>query len=619
MIGKLFGGRYEIIELIGYGGMALVYKAKDLLLNRLVAIKVLKNEFNDNEQFIKKFKRESQSAASLSHNNIVNVFDVGIEGNNHYIVMEYVNGKTLKAYIKSKEKLPWKESVFIAKQIAFALDHAHRNNIIHRDIKPHNILLNEEMIPKVTDFGIARAITSSTITLVEETMGSVHYISPEQARGGFVDEKSDLYSLGVILYEMLTGKVPFDSDNSISIAIKHIQDEIIFPKDIEDIPLGLVDIINKLVKKNPIERYHSARELIKDLILIQNNPSVRLCKDNDCDQSPTKKTPIIDDDKLKENNKKIKNKKIKKTTLITIIILSVLFGILIFVVNSFLAVKDIEVPNVEGLTLDAAAQLIEESNLKYQISSRENSGEVEEDHVISQSPVSSSTIKEGQTIKLIISNGPKKIELPDVTGKYEVEGTQDLENMGFSVKEITREFKDEYEKGIIYDQNPLPGTELAENSEVKLYVSKGKDMIIVPDIVGEDIEDAKQILLKKGFIVGTIKEVISEKYEKDIVISQDPDANNEIAKDSVINITVSKGLIKTKSITINLNEYLKFEQPKEVSVKVILFNQESESTIAYENKHLSNETINVVLKGVGVQNYQIQIDEVKYDPVIINF
>ncbi|MFZ7132051.1 MAG: Stk1 family PASTA domain-containing Ser/Thr kinase [Eubacteriales bacterium] len=625
MRGKLLGDRYELLEVIGYGGMALVYKAKDILLNRLVAVKILKSEFNENEQFIKKFQRESQSAASLSHNNIVNVFDVGVQDSLHYIVMEYVNGKTLKSYIQEKGRLHWQEAIFIAKQITFALDHAHRNNIIHRDIKPQNILLNEEMIPKVADFGIARAITSSTITLVEETMGSVHYISPEQARGGFVDAKSDLYSLGIIMYEMLTGKVPFDNDNTISIAIKHIQEDIKFPEDITDVPLGLIDIMYKLVKKNPLERYSNARELIKDLIQIQNDPNTRIEFIEPSPHGITKKTPIIKESQLKSADKNGKEKnssdsqnKLKRMTIIILIIMSIVLGVSAFALQNFLSVKEVTVPDVKDMLYTDAIKMLDSKNLDYE-TEFENNDEIEKNHIIKQTPNGNTVVKEGHKVKLIVSDGPKQIEMPDVVDKYEVEGVSELENQGFIVKEIIREYNDEVEKNKIYLQSPLPGTKLVKGSEVKLYVSQGKDVIELPSFVGKSLTEVKQQLLALGLAIGEIEETTSDTYDKNIVISQDPKADKEVKKDSEVNLTVSKGLIKSKSISININSYVNYEEPKNVKVKVVLTNEENVPTTVYDKMHMSDETVEVTLKGVGTLSYQILIDDKVHETGTITF
>ncbi|MCL1804220.1 MAG: protein kinase, partial [Eubacteriaceae bacterium] len=277
MIGKVLEDKYEIIELVGQGGMAMVYKAKDIRLNRFVAIKVLKSEFMENEGFLKKFLREAQSDAKLTHPNIVSVFDVGSEGGIYFIVMEFIDGSTLKAYIKSKKSLSAYETAEMALPIANALAHAHQNNIIHRDIKPHNILLTSTKTPKVADFGIARAITSSTVTATDEALGSVHYISPEQARGGFLDARSDLYSLGILMYEMLTGELPYDADTPVAVALKHVQNKVPDPSFVnQNIPPNMAQIVLNLTRRKADDRYQNANELISDLRAFLDNPDVEI-------------------------------------------------------------------------------------------------------------------------------------------------------------------------------------------------------------------------------------------------------------------------------------------------------------------------------------------------------
>ena len=275
--GKLLGSRYEIIEKIGNGGMATVYKAKDLVLKRYVAVKILREEYTTDNEFIKRFNTEAESAASLTHPNIVSVYDVGKEGNLYYIVMELIKGKTLKEIIVEDGRMGWKWSVKIAKQIAQALETAHRNNIIHRDIKPHNIIITEDGTAKVTDFGIAKAVSNSTITAFGTTIGSVHYFSPEHARGGYTDAKSDLYSLGVVLYEMVTGRVPFDADTPVSVALKHMQEKPVPPIELNPaIPQSLNDLILKAMEKDPNMRYSTATEMIEDLDKILKNPEAEV-------------------------------------------------------------------------------------------------------------------------------------------------------------------------------------------------------------------------------------------------------------------------------------------------------------------------------------------------------
>ena len=316
MIGKILGGRYEIIEQIGGGGMALVYKAKCKLLDRFVAIKVLKDEFVNDEEFVRKFRRESQAAASLSHSNIVNIYDVGVEndGNNqiYYIVMEYIKGKTLKELIKEKGKLSLENALDYSYQIAEALQQAHKNHIVHRDIKPHNIMITDDNRVKVTDFGIARAATSSTVTTTSNVLGSVHYFSPEQARGGYTDEKSDIYSLGIVMYEMVTGKLPYQGESPITVALKHVQEDIKPPREWnKNIPIGFENIILKCVQKRQADRYSNITELIKDLRKVKENINDFSFEDADNYDSHTKVIPVVDiedDNNMNNNKKKQKNK-----------------------------------------------------------------------------------------------------------------------------------------------------------------------------------------------------------------------------------------------------------------------------------------------------------------------
>ncbi|QSX08742.1 Stk1 family PASTA domain-containing Ser/Thr kinase [Alkalibacter rhizosphaerae] len=625
MKGKTLLGRYEIIDIIGQGGMAFVYKAKDNLLNRLVAIKVLKSEFNDNEQFIKKFKRESQAAASLSHNNIVSVYDVGVEENHHFIVMEYIAGDTLKEYIQQKGHLTWKETAYIAKQIALALDHAHKNNVIHRDIKPHNILMAEDLVPKVADFGIARAITTSTITLVEETMGSVHYLSPEQARGGFVDERSDLYSLGIVMYEMMTGRVPFDGDSSISVAIKHIQEEIEFlEEDLDHIPEAMEDIVLKLIQKNPEDRYANARELIQDISAAQSGEKVK-------NQSQNKKGGILPGilpvAKPKAETQQVKRKKEKPIYKKPIFWGAIVLGVaLLVVLGTVLAnmnrVKDVEVPGVDGLERGEAIAKIEAAGLTYEIDPPENNATIAEDHVIRQTPQSGTTIKEGQVVHLVLSAGPRELEVPNVIGKFEVEGIQELENANFVIKEINRQFNDEHEKDVIYDQNPRPGLLLKEGTEIILYVSKGKDTVIMENYVGQSLETVRNAIAAAGLQVGEIREEASSEFDRGIVLNQEPKANMEVAKNTVVSLTVSQGILKTKTIQIKLKDYVEYDKDEEVPtvpVKVIFIDQTTGSNVVYDRMHKADETVNVELQGLGVQYYQLEIDGQTYNAEIITF
>ena len=315
--GKIIGNRYEILEKIGNGGMATVYKAKCHVLNRYVAIKVLRDEFTTDEEFIKRFNTEAQSAASLTHPNIVSIYDVGNEGNLYYIVMELIQGKTLKEIIQEDGALPWKWSVNIAIQICSALEVAHKNNIIHRDIKPHNIIITEDGIAKVTDFGIAKAVSNSTITAFGTTIGSVHYFSPEHARGGYTDAKSDLYSLGIVMYEMLTGRVPFDADTPVSVALKHMPEKPVEPMKLNpSIPFEVNQVIMKAMQKEANLRYQSATEMLNDLERSLKNPDGHFVEEKNLDSGLTQRIPTINTERLENNNSRVSksnnNAKIKQ-------------------------------------------------------------------------------------------------------------------------------------------------------------------------------------------------------------------------------------------------------------------------------------------------------------------
>ena len=630
LLGKLLSNRYELIEITGQGGMAIVYKAKDRLLNRFVAVKVLRQEYTHDEQFIKKFKRESQSAASLSHQNIVNIYDVGVHEDIHYIVMELINGNTLKQFIKESIRVDWKKSISIAIQIASALEHAHKNRIIHRDIKPHNIIITEEEVVKVADFGIARAITSSTITQIEDTMGSVHYLSPEQARGGFVNEKSDLYSLGIVMYEMVTGEVPFKGDTSVAVALQHLQGEIKPPKETNNlVPESLNNIILKLLKKNPDERYENTCHLVNDLNKVYLEPNVNIIENDFDDNAPTQITPIVVEEgqnTSKNNNIKDKTKKNKKIKLILSLIIFFLMasvlGALAFSFSNYFMVKEIEVPNVENLHIDEAIKKLKDNNLQSEIAERKYSNELEVNMVISQNPEQGKMIKENQIIKLIVSKGPRQIEVPSLTGKFEVEATSLLENLGFEIGEVKYEFNDEFENGKVYDQSPKENTEVAEGKKINLFVSKGKETINTPNIVGKTLEEAKELLNSVGLNIGDIDYENSKVYEKNHVIEQNPKAKGEVQKNTVVNIVLSKGKVTTKNIEVDLNKFLT-EDEENVSVNVVidlLDSQDNTSIKVYEKQHSTEEgVLQIPVQGAGFQIYTVTIDGKKYESDFISF
>lgn len=556
MIGRILNERYEIVELIGRGGMAYVYKAKDLKLNRFVAVKVLREEYTENEQFIKKFDRESQAAAGLSHPNIVSVYDVGVDGDVYFIVMEYVDGITLKQYLDKKGHLEYEEATNFIIDIAEALKCAHAHQIIHRDIKPQNIMLTADLMPKVTDFGIARAITSSTITMTNQTMGSVHYISPEQARGGFVDERSDLYSLGIMYYELLTGQLPFDEESTVTIAIKHIQEDITPPMEINpDIPQSVNDVVVKLCEKKPEDRYQNTDELIDDLDQIMLDANVDLNNGND--PGLLDNAGILDEDSLfkvepgteaipkveaeKSDVDELKRRKKRNKIIAGVIGGIILLLVAILAVNAMMGTKKVTVPDVSNMTKDQATAAAQAVGMKVEVEKEVNDNDVESGKVISQTPAAGTESQSGKTIKVSISKGSNKVGVPTVVGMAENDAVAALEKSKLTVSEIKREYNDNYDTGVVFKVSPDQGTEVDENSQVVLYVSKGQNTVSVPGIVGLTNDAAQNRITSNGFSVGTVTQQSSDQYAAGVVISQSPAEGTQTDRGSAINYVVSTG------------------------------------------------------------------------------
>lgn len=552
MIGKILGNRYEIVEKIGGGGMAVVYKAKCNLLNRYVAVKILRSEFTTDKDIIDKFKRESQAAASLSHPNIVNIYDVGEEKDDiYYIVMEYVKGKTLKQLIKEKDGLSLNEIINYTNQIALALQHAHYNHVIHRDIKPHNILVTEDNRAKVTDFGIALAATSSTITNMGSVIGSVHYFSPEQARGGYTDEKSDLYSLGIVMYEMATGKVPFEGDSPISVALKHIQQEPIMPSEINpEIPRGLEEIILKLIQKDQASRYQNAHQLIEDLAqLKEDNNSGFLMDPLDHEDSPTQIIPRIKEEDIQDKKKDtIKTKKRNNKVLVFSAIFTALIAALLFTFSLFyfgslnlFGTKEIEVPNLVGKSIDVAREEIKGLGLEL-VEETSASREVPVNEIIRQNPSKGMKVKKGARITVIVSTGPKLVTVPDLVFKNASDAPILLENEGLKSGEVSYEFS-EFPNGVIIDQNPRAFASVAEGSTVDYVISQGPKVVTfpMPNLVGSRLQNAREILAEHNLQEGRITDEYSNEHAEGIVIRQSIAEDAEVQENTVVDLVVSRG------------------------------------------------------------------------------
>ena len=569
--GSVIGNRYKIQEKIGNGGMATVYKALDQILNRYVAVKVLREEFTTDEEFIKRFNAEAQSAARLIHPNIVSVYDVGQEYNIYYIVMELIQGKTLKQIIEEDGHLSWKWAVNIAIQIASALEMAHKNNIIHRDIKPHNIMITEDGVAKVTDFGIAKAVSNSTITAFGTTLGSVHYFSPEHARGGYTDSKSDLYSLGVVMYEMVTGKVPFDADTPVSIALKHMQEEPVPPIKVnKEIPFAVNQIILKAMKKDPNERYQNASEMIKDLNIALKRPEGGFVEERNFEDSFTRRIPTVNvSDNRNENIKSDKEEEKPKGKLATffynhpktkvasIIALFVLIFvatlvITLTVINSS-SPKDVQIPNVVNLTQEEAKQKIEQLKLKFAYK-EEYSADVEAGHVISQDPqyINNYSVKEGSTVTVVISKGMEQTKVPKVIGMEYSKAESALTEAGLEVEKV-EETSQKVEAGYVISQEIDANTEVQKGTKIKIHVSTGTGIkkVTVTSVIGKSSEEAKKILTDLKLEVNVVEDEDTSKSDG-VVLKQSVDPGTSVEEGSAITITVNK-IEKNKQGTVNIN------------------------------------------------------------------
>ena len=562
--GKMLGNRYEIIEKIGNGGMATVYKAKCHVLNRYVAVKVLRDEFTTDEEFIKRFAAEAQSAASLTHPNIVSIYDVGHEDNLYYIVMELIKGKTLKQIINEDGKLPWKWSLNIVSQIASALETAHRNKIIHRDIKPHNIIITEDGIAKVTDFGIAKVVSNSTITAFGATIGSVHYFSPEHAKGGYTDEKSDIYSLGVVMYEMLTGQVPFDADTAVSVALKHMQEEPIEPIELNpDIPRAVNDIIMKAMQKDTGLRYQSATEMLNDINMALKRPdgdfvSLRTASAN----FETQRFQPLEDEEIrtKRNNKKDENKlkqfignhKALSLFIGAILLFAIAFGGTALV-SKLVINKEVDLPNFVGMTKENAQAQADKIKIKLEFE-EEYSSDVEEGKIISQNPEYKENykIKEKSTVSLKISKGTELVKVPKVTGMEKEEAIKTLEDLGLKV-EIKEETSKKVEEGYVINQDIAENKEINVGDTVTITVSTGTGItqVSVPSVTGKTENEARTTLESAKLKVTVNYEEDSSKTEG-IVLKQNVESGKKVDEGTTVTITVNKAESKSGTVTVNV-------------------------------------------------------------------
>ena len=596
--GMMLANRYEVIDKVGTGGMSDVYKAKDHILGRNVAIKVLKQEFGEDINFVTKFRTEAQAAAGLEHPNIVNIYDVGSENRMHYIVMEYIEGITLKTYIEKRGKIQFNEAVSIAIQVSNGIRAAHNKRIVHRDIKPQNIMISTEGKVKVTDFGIAHAASSNTIN--SDVMGSVHYTSPEQARNGFVDYKSDIYSLGIVMYEMVTGKVPFSGDNAVSIAIQHLQEEIVSPSTYaQDLPISLEKIILKCTQKSPDRRYDTVDELIADLKNALINPDedfvtiapgamqdkTRVISAADVNKIKSETNgnyyKAMDDDLDGEDDEDdeededgvLSPKMEKAVTIMTIAVVIVIVGIIVAIVGNVLGwfkfgsssdkkddknkintqteSKKVEMIDIKGMDIEKARKELSDLGLGIRVKEMKEDDKFKENQVISQSVEEGDMVEKNTTIDVVVCSGQKGIEIDDVSGKKEADAKSILEAKNFKTT-VEYQYSDTIEAGKVISTNPVAGSLGKKDDMVKIFVSRGKEDIAVPGVVGQTKETAEAKLKAAGFNVSSTTQN-SDTVDAGKVITQSIDGGTKAAPGTTIALVISAG---KKDVYYNLDTTL---------------------------------------------------------------
>lgn len=561
MIKRVLDQRYELQELIGGGGMADVYRAQDLLLNRPVAVKILHEQFKSDTEFINKFNREAQAAARLSHPNIVNIFDVGVMDDAHYIVMEYVPGRTLKDRIKQEGHLSVGDALQVAKDIARALAHAHANNLVHCDIKPHNILMMPDGSAKVADFGIARAVTESTMTYTGNVVGSVHYFSPEQAKGTLITPKSDVYSLGVVLYEMLTGALPFTGETPVSIAMKHLQEEPVSVRQLDPaIPPVVEAIVARAMSKDPAMRPVAA-EFMHDIQQAEQmlGAGQGFGPAAPADPFATQVLPRVEEpaepvvsrrerhqaasyeDEEPEQEKSIFKSKAFIAGLIMVLVMGFFAGAFMSY-GKFWSTAEVVVPDVTGKQMTLARQILEDKKLRVNVAETYDAS-VPAGTVVSQNPEAGAKVKEERLVTIYVSKGGESLEMPDLKGLSRKDAEEKLTKMGLKIGSIYERNSDE-EAGTVIATDPRAGSKINKGQSVDITVSKGKKekKVSVPDVTGLPLEAAKEAITSAGFHVGSVSKEPSKQAEG-TVVSQSPAGGSSIAEGTAVNLVVAEASV----------------------------------------------------------------------------
>ncbi|NLN88195.1 MAG: protein kinase [Syntrophomonadaceae bacterium] len=597
--GMTLGGRYELLDIVGEGGMSKVYRARDNILDRIVAVKILKDEFAKDRGFVERFRSEALSVARISHPNIVNVFDVGAQDGTYYIVMEYVDGHTLKHLIREQGPLTVEKAVDIAVMICDGVHHAHEKGIIHRDIKPHNILITEQGIVKVADFGIAQAVSAGTITYGNNIIGSVHYFSPEQAKGEPVNRTADIYSIGCILFEMVTGSVPFNADSPITIALRHINEEPPSPRATNpEVPPALETIIHKAMAKQPGERFQTAQEMRNALLKVQQAITGALTGDG-ADYLKTKR-------KMKPIGKGI----------IAFAILAFLSGILWSLAGNLFG-AEVGVPSIVGKDVAQANEELGDLGLVLKVIGRKNDPSLAVDAIISQDPLPGRKVKAGREIEVILSEGVEQVKVPNVSGVTVSDATTRLSNRGLNLGNIDNVWDEKYAEGIVISQDPLAEASVTAGTAVNLAVSKGQQppRTAVPDVKGLTLEEATAKLQAAKMELGTATRQASSAYFAEQVASQEPAAGVQIEEGSKINVIVSTGPGPSSKIY-----RLEFEVPddkRNYNVVVNVTDLQGNRKVYDERRRAGDDvtvgityygtgTAEVVLDGTHFRSYSLQ-------------
>ena len=609
MTGKILDERYELIEKIGSGGMADVYKAKDILLDRIVAVKILHSSFAEDNDFIVRFRHEAQSAGKLSHPNIVGIYDVGCDGDVHYIVMEYVEGETLKQYIQNHPNIPIDTAVRIAIEIGYALEEAHANGIIHCDIKPHNVLLTRTGKVKVTDFGIARAINSSTVLDKQSILGSVHYLSPEQAAGDKITAKTDIYSLGIVLYEMLTHHLPFEGETAVSIALQHMQGDIPRPTKYNPaISPMLEECLLTALQKDPDKRYDTVSDFISELKIAQGFTTTIYKPASHDFTAMTRPIP----------KKEVRTHKVQRETKLTRFItnlpqkyiwigMAVLFIICFawafFSFGNFWSSENITVPNVVGKPVEVAETTLKKLDLKVSVDEIA-SDDVPAGQVISQTPAAGTNVKARRIIHLTVSKGGSAMLIPDLKGLTLEQAKERLDKMGLTLGAVENGNDPDKPSDVIISQSPESGAKATKGTRVNIVINM-KQKVHVPNVVGMTLADARNTLLSMKLSVGTINasDGTSTDDSSAIIISQDP-AGGESTSSNVVNLTVGKKKSKTKTGTVNIS-IPKGGNARQVEIYVT---DDSGKHTAYSGKATPGSTVSKDVSGSGNVHVQVVID-----------